>query len=160
VLLEIKPFEEKYKAQIGELISKIQREEFEIEITLGQQPDLQDIAGFYQHGAGNFWIALCEDKVVGTIALLDIGNKQAALRKMFVASEFRGQAGTASKLLGVLLEAANHSGVKEIFLGTTTKFLAAHRFYEKHGFVEIARENLPEEFPVMVVDTKFYKTIF
>jgi hypothetical protein len=63
--LEIKPFEEKYKVQVGELISNIQREEFGIEITLEQQPDLQDISGFYQQGTGNFWIVLCEDKVVG-----------------------------------------------------------------------------------------------
>lgn len=155
--LEIKSFEEKYKTQVGELISKIQREEFGIEITLEQQPDLQDIVGFYQRGTGNFWIALCEDKVVGTIALLDIGNGQAALRKMFVAPEFRGRVGTASQLLGVLLGSAKSSGVKEIFLGTTVKFLAAHRFYEKHSFVEIAKRNLPEGFPVMIVDTKFYQ---
>jgi hypothetical protein len=38
--LEIKSFEEKYKAQVGELTSNIQREEFGIEITLEQQPDL------------------------------------------------------------------------------------------------------------------------
>jgi N-acetylglutamate synthase-like GNAT family acetyltransferase len=157
--LEIKPFEEKYKTQVGELISKIQREEFGIEIKLEQQPDVQDIFSFYQHGAGNFWLALHDDKVVGTIALLDIGNKQAALRKMFVAPEFRGQVGTASKLLVGLLEAAKSSGVKEIFLGTTAKFLAAHRFYEKHGFVEISKENLPAHFPMMVVDTKFYKML-
>jgi N-acetylglutamate synthase-like GNAT family acetyltransferase len=157
VQLEIKPFEEKYKTQVGELISKIQREEFGLEITLEQQPDLQDIAAFYQHGSGNFWIALHDDKVVGTIALLDIGNKQAALRKMFVAPDYRGSTGTASKLLTVLLEAAKSSGIKEIFLGTTAKFLAAHRFYEKHGFVEITEENLPENFLMMVVDTKFYR---
>jgi GNAT superfamily N-acetyltransferase len=154
--LEIKPFEAKYKEQVGQLISKIQREGFDLPITLEQQPDLQDIPGFYQHGTENFWLALYEDKVIGTIALLDIGHKQAALRKMFVAPELRGGVGTASKLLAVLLEAANHSGVKEIFLGTSTKFIAAHRFYEKHSFVEVDRKNLPETFPVMVVDKKFY----
>jgi N-acetylglutamate synthase-like GNAT family acetyltransferase len=48
-------------------------------------------------------------------------------------------------------------GVKEIYLGTTDKFRAAHRFYEKNGFNEIAEYNLPGNFPVMEVDTKFYQ---
>lgn len=34
--------------------------------------------------------------------------------------------------------------------------LAAHRFYEKNGFRELARSELPERFPVMAVDSKFY----
>ena len=46
--------------------------------------------------------------------------------------------------------------VAAVYLGTTAKFLAAHRFYEKNGFREIAREALPDSFPVMAVDTKFY----
>ncbi|KPB55416.1 Acetyltransferase [Pseudomonas coronafaciens pv. oryzae] len=47
-------------------------------------------------------------------------------------------------------------GVTDIFLGTTDKFLAAHRFYEKHGFREIAKEALPASFPLIAVDSKFY----
>jgi predicted N-acetyltransferase YhbS len=35
--------------------------------------------------------------------------------------------------------------------------LAAHRFYEKHGFSEIAPAQLPPSFPIMRVDTKFYR---
>jgi hypothetical protein len=44
-----------------------------------------------------------------------------------------------------------------VYLGTTPLYLAAHRFYEKSGFVEIKREELPEGFPVMEVDRKFYR---
>jgi N-acetylglutamate synthase-like GNAT family acetyltransferase len=47
-------------------------------------------------------------------------------------------------------------GVREIFLGTTSAFLAAHRFYEKNGFGEIAKTELPAAFPVMAIDSKFY----
>jgi N-acetylglutamate synthase-like GNAT family acetyltransferase len=46
--------------------------------------------------------------------------------------------------------------VTDIFLGTTDKFLAAHRFYEKNGFVRIDKTDLPAAFPVMQVDTVFY----
>ena len=47
--------------------------------------------------------------------------------------------------------------IKEIYLGTTLQFLAAHRFYEKNGFISIDLNDLPENFPVLQVDKKFYK---
>ena len=94
------------------------------------------------------------DKVVGTAGLLDIGNLQSALRTMFVAASHRGAVhGVAQQLRDTLLAWCR---VREVYLGTTAKFLAAHRFYEKNGFREIDRAALPERFPVMVVDTKFY----
>ena len=45
----------------------------------------------------------------------------------------------------------------EIYLGTTDKFLAAHRFYEKNGFKRIQPELLPTQFPKMKVDSRFYR---
>jgi GNAT superfamily N-acetyltransferase len=151
------PFVPGHAAGVASLIVPIQREEFGISITLADQPDLADIPGFYQRGAGNFWVALEAGEVVGTIALLDIGDAQGALRKMFVAPAFRGREhGTARVLLDVLLDWSRSRGLREVFLGTTEKFLAAHRFYEKNGFREIARAELPPTFPVMAVDSKFY----
>jgi GNAT superfamily N-acetyltransferase len=153
----ITPFASRHAAGVARLILSIQREEFGFPITLADQPDLSDITGFYQKGAGNFWVALHGDEVVGSIALLDIGNSEAALRKMFVAAAFRGgQHGVAKRLLDVLFEWARTHGVERVFLGTTDKFRAAHRFYEKNGFLEITRGELPVAFPFMKVDSKFY----
>jgi len=146
-----------YKDQVIELILTIQQKEFNIPITAQDQPDLGDIPGFYQQGIGNFWVAVNDGRVVGTLSLKDIGNCQAALRKMFVHPGFRGvTSGTAKALWGVALEWARLQNISKIFLGTTEKFLAAHRFYEKNGFVPIKKERLPSRFPLMSVDTKFY----
>ena len=41
-------------------------------------------------------------------------------------------------------------------VGTTSKFLAAQRFYAKNGFREIAKSDLPQSFPVMAVDDRFF----
>jgi GNAT superfamily N-acetyltransferase len=155
--IEIVPFSPVHAAGVVAVILPIQQSEFEIPITLEEQPDLRDIPGFYQRGNGNFWVALDGESVVGTVALLDIGNGQAALRKMFVSASHRGgERAVAKRLLETLLAWCRARGVREVVLGTTAKFLAAHRFYEKSGFREIAREALPESFPVMAVDTKFY----
>ncbi|MCW8916418.1 MAG: GNAT family N-acetyltransferase [Magnetovibrio sp.] len=156
--MEVLSYIPAFSQGIADLIVPIQRDEFGIDISYEDQPDLKDIPGFYQNGIGNFWVALDDGQVVGSIALKDIGNNQAALRKMFVAPSHRGSdKGVALELLQTLLGHARMAGVKEIFLGTTAEFLAAHRFYEKHGFDMIEPEDLPSAFPRMVVDTRFYR---
>ncbi len=156
--VSIEPYTDIHKNSVADLILNIQNGEFGIPITRQQQPDLNEIPKFYQRNNGNFWIAKIDDKVVGTIALLDIGNNKSALRKMFVAKDYRGKEfGIGQDLLNTLIAWARHKGMIEIFLGTTEKFIAAQRFYEKNGFVEIQKQNLPGEFPIMTVDVKFYK---
>lgn len=155
--IQIKRFEPDDQQGVIDVIVPIQREEFGVAITAEDQPDLKAIPDFYQSGTGDFWVAKAGEQVIGTIGLKDIGSGQAALRKMFVDAEYRGREfGVAIQLLHRLIEDARHRGVKDIFLGTTDKFLAAHRFYEKHGFTEVAKETLPASFPLMAVDSKFY----
>ncbi|WP_420106393.1 GNAT family N-acetyltransferase [Herbaspirillum huttiense] len=156
-MIEIQAYRPEHAQGVVEVILPIQQEEFGIPITLEGQPDLKDIAGFYQKGHGNFWVAVDGGKVVGTISLLDIGNAQVALRKMFVAASHRGKEhGTAARLLEGDIAWPRAQVLRQNYLGTTDKFLAAHRFYEKNGFRLIEKSTLPPAFPVMVVDTRFY----
>ena len=155
--MEIVPFRPELEAQVVALVLGIQRGEFGMAITAEQQPDLRRIPGFYQVRGGNFWVALAAGEVVGTLGLLDIGSAQGALRKMFVHPGFRGgEARTAARLLETLVAWCAAGSIREVFLGTTPHFLAAHRFYAKNGFREIPRSALPAAFPVMEVDEKFY----
>ncbi len=154
----IERYEGRFDKEIAELIVEIQSKEFSIPITLSDQPDLQQIASFYQRAAGNFWIARDGQKVVGTVGLLDIGNNQAALRKMFVAKEYRGKEfGVAQALLQKLLEWARQNELVSVYLGTTSAFIAAQRFYEKNRFSKISKDTLPKSFPIMAVDSVFYE---
>jgi GNAT superfamily N-acetyltransferase len=133
-VIEFVPFAPQHADGVVAVILPIQQSELEIPISLDAQPDLQDISGFYQRGNGNFWVALDGQKVVGTVALLDIGHSQAALRKMFVRAEHRGpERGIAKRLLETLFAWCRARAVREVYLGTTAKFLAAHRFYEKNA---------------------------
>jgi hypothetical protein len=98
-MIEVVPFSPGHQVGVVSVILAVQREEFEIPVSLADQPDLIDIPSFYQRGAGNFWVAVFDEEVVGTISLLDIGNGQGALRKMFVKAPFRGAAhGVARQL--------------------------------------------------------------
>ena len=151
------PYDKVYLQELARMVTNIQQNEFGIPIILEEQPDLLDIPGFFLVENGNFWLAVIDSRVVGCIALKDIGNGQGALRKMFVDARYRGkQYGVGQRLLDTLLAWAREKGFKEILLGTTDKFLAAHRFYEKNGFSSVPKSSLPQEFPVASVDSIFY----
>lgn len=142
---------------VAALIVSIQNEEFGIAITAEDQPDLHEIPDFYQRDAGDFWIAQAPGGgIVGTIGLRDIGDGAAALRKMFVHPDYRGAGGLARALLDTLLDHARARGLSRIYLGTSDRFLAAHRFYARNGFQPVDSALLPPTFPRMMVDTRFY----
>jgi N-acetylglutamate synthase-like GNAT family acetyltransferase len=154
----IKIYSEKYQESVIKLILGIQRGEFDVPITIEQQPDLNDIGNFYQQRNGNFWVALHGDRVVGTVALIDIGHAQVALRKMFVLESFRGKEyRTGQLLLDAALEWMKDKKCHEVFLGTLDVFAAAQKFYLKNGFEEITKDKLPENFPRMPLDNRFFK---
>lgn len=156
--IRVRPYAPGDEHQLIAMIVHIQTEEFGIPITAEDQPDLMDIPGVYQQRCGNFWVAETDGRIVGTIALLDIGGGQGALRKLFVRAQYRGAGtGTAATLLNTLMAWAGRSGFQGICLGTTSKFIAAHRFYEKNGFSKIPKADLPASFPVMAVDSHFYR---
>ncbi len=156
-MIEIVSHSESLGDHVVELILTIQRIEFGFDIRAEDQPDLLDVANFYQSGSGSFWVALSDGEVVGTIGLRDIGNNQGALRKMFVKATHRGrEQAVAARLLERLVLSAEGAHVRDVYLGTTEKFVAAHRFYEKNRFVRIAPGVLPEGFPRMSLDTRFY----
>lgn len=156
-MIEILSHSKALQNPVIKLILDIQREEFGFDISAEDQPDLLDVVTYYQTGFGDFWVALSDGEPVGTIALRDIGGRQGALRKMFVKASHRGKDfGVAAKLLSHLITSAETKHVQEIFLGTTEKFLAAHRFYEKNGFRLVPSEALPVAFPRMSLDTRFY----
>ncbi|MBI3219273.1 MAG: GNAT family N-acetyltransferase [Bacteroidetes bacterium] len=157
---QIRPYEEGDQEKIIQLILPIQQQEFGVSITIADQPDLQSVSTFYQHAHGNFWVATHGDDIVGTIALLNIGNGQGVIRKMFVRSDYRGAAlGIAQQLLDALVNWCPTKQIDEIFLGTIDTMKAAHRFYEKNGFYSIEKEMLPATFPLMRVDNRFYQRV-
>lgn len=159
--MHIVPYASHATDAIVELITTIQIAEFGVATSAEKQPDLLVIPDFYQHGAGNFWLAFEGEELAGTIALKDVGEGVCALRKMFVKREYRGaERGIASALMQTLLGWAEVHGVREIYLGTVDVYHAAHRFYEKSGFVEVRRDEVPDAVPLMDVDVKYYRYSF
>jgi GNAT superfamily N-acetyltransferase len=122
----IQPFESKYQAEVMDLIERIQVGEFHIPIEEGQGKELQSIPSSFQKGKSNYWIALFNDKVIGTIAVIDIGHHAFELRDVFLDKDYRGaKTGYGKRLLDTVLEWSKTHCVKTIYLGTTLAFRAA-----------------------------------
>lgn len=158
--VRIEVYTRKFQEEVGKLIVSIQREEFGVPITLEDQPDLKTIETFYQKGNGNFWVAVVNEKIIGTIALIDIGHEEVALRKMFVLKGFRGDPfRTGQLLMDEAFRWMKQKGVQAVTLGTLERFEAAQKFYQRNGFTKIAKDKLPDYFPRMPLDTTFFKKV-
>lgn len=155
--LEIKSVDNSYSEQAIDLILTIQQQEFNIPITVDDQPDLKEIESFYHEAGGNFWGAFIDGELVGSIALVKFDERAGAIRKMFVKKEFRGkELNIAQILLEILIAFCRENKINNLYLGTVNVLKAAQRFYERNAFVKIKKEELPAPFPLMSADDVFY----
>ena len=156
--LTIIPLNNDHCSQIIDIILHIQQVEFNIPITLELQPDLLDIETNYHQTGGSFWGAEHNGRLAGTIGLIAFGGNAGAIRKMFVKKEYRGkELGTAQLLLITLIDYCRQNKITDLYLGTVEPLKAAHRFYERNGFTQLPKAELPKAFPLMNTDTIFYK---
>lgn len=89
---------------------------------------------------GHVFFALINEKVVGTAALMPLGNNGLfELTKMAVSPQERGQK-IGQKLLQYCIEYARGMGLPKLVLYSNTKLENAIYIYRKHGFIEVSLE--------------------
>lgn len=142
--MKLIPYESRYKNQVIALILYLQNYDNQVDLSLEEQPDMNAIEDYYMATGGNFWLVVTEEgMVVGTIGLL-VKEQVGVLKKFFVHQDFRGrEKGASSLLYQALVADCQAKDVKTIVLDTPSKCYAAHRFYEKQGFQQIEKEDLP-----------------
>ncbi len=140
--MQIVPYSGRQDDEIVSLILSIQNTEAKIHLSLEEQPDLLDISRAYQQNGGQFWLAIENGRVIGTIGLMRKEKDCAVLKKFFVKREYRAQ-GIGWALYCALLAYAKAQGIKQIFLDTPSVAHASHRFYERAGFRKIDAGQLP-----------------
>jgi GNAT superfamily N-acetyltransferase len=148
----IVPFEIGHQSKIDDLMNEIQKE-FEIPF---RSPERVPVFEYLLSGH-QFWVALRDDQLIGTIGLTCFDSNTGIIRNMFVAKEFRGkQPGVSKDLLDTALNKAKSLNYKQVYLGTMEQFKAARKFYSKNNFVLIPRCDLPEKMTFNTVDDLFY----
>jgi len=151
--MEIVTYQARYQEQAIDLILSIQNGEAGIGLSLAEQPDLLDIPACYQRDGGEFWLAVEDGAVVGTLALMKKGEGRGVLKKFFVRADHRGQK-VGLQLYRRLLDFAQKQGIVTIVLDTPSVARASHQFYERAGFRRIGKEELP--FPYEYPDRDSY----
>jgi len=140
--MEIITYQDKYKHQIIDLILHIQNYEAKIDLSIEEQPDLLNIPYYYQKNGGQFWIAIENDKVIGTIALINYGNGNSILKKFFVEKSHRDKK-VGYSLYMKLKQYAQANAINTIILDTPSVAKKSHKFYERSGFIKIDKDLLP-----------------
>lgn len=139
----IKNLEHRQQSELREFVLGIQNGEFGLGFREEEQLDLLDTFDFYKDGG--FWIAEFDGKIIGCIGLQKLNSTLGVLRKLFVQKELRGkELNIAQKLFDKLINEANSLGLEKILLDTPAVAEASHRFYQRNGFREIGRAEIPD----------------
>lgn len=98
-------------------------------------PELRALATYFAEAGGALWVAEDAGRVIGMAATRPMQADSAwEICKVYVAAEARGT-GLAHALLDAVEQHARAAGAARLVLWTDTRFEAAHRFYEKRGYV-------------------------
>ncbi|KAA2214692.1 GNAT family N-acetyltransferase [Teichococcus oryzae] len=101
----------------------------------GEVPELRALASHFRKAGGAVWVAEENGHAIGMVATRPLGSDRAwEINKMYVEKTQRGT-GLAHRLLGGAESHAREQGAERLVLWTDTRFEAAHRFYEKRGYV-------------------------
>ena len=88
------------------------------------------------HNGGQVFFALENQKVIGTVAMINSSDDRFELAKMTVQEDFRGK-GIANMLMDECLKFAKENKANEIFLISNDSLTIARNLYDKYGFKEI-----------------------
>lgn len=158
-MFEIRQFQKSDTDEVIDLVLHCQNDGSRPTVSVKNQPELLYICEKYIANGGNFWVAVQNGQVAGSIGLMNGGQKIAILKKFFVYEAYRGYPyHLGQQLYHVLLEFAIEQGFERIILDTPKNTARAHRFYEKAGFKKIEASELPlqYDYPYQGSDCDFF----
>jgi len=126
----IVPFQPKYQSETKNLVLAGLAEHWGT-LDPSKNPDLDDISLSYSNGM--FLIALQDNKIIGTGAVVPKSNNSAEIARMSVATNMRRN-GVGKMILGRLCEYAKSNGYKRVILETTETWQEVVEFYKRFGF--------------------------
>lgn len=92
-----------------------------------------DNPSVYKKSGGELFLLKIDNKIIGSIAVINKENQVGELKRWYVAKNFRNQ-GLGLMLLERAIEFCKELGLKRIEFQTNKKFKKAHQLYKKKGF--------------------------
>jgi GNAT superfamily N-acetyltransferase len=100
----------------------------------GENPELRALATYYAGKGGALWAAEEAGRLIGMVATRPLDDGAWEICRVYVARAARGT-GLAHRLLDTAEAHARTQGAERLDLWSDTRFDAAHRFYEKRGYL-------------------------
>ena len=128
--ITIVPFKTAYQAEVKNLILAGLVEHWGT-LDPSKNPDLDDISASYANGL--FLVALLDEKLIGTGAIIPKDNYTAEIVRMSVAAPMRRK-GIGKIILSKLCDHARSTGCRRVILETTDSWHEVIAFYKRYGF--------------------------
>jgi len=123
--------------QVIDLISNVYAEyEGCVLLVDEEEPELKFPKTSFEKIGGKFWVAECDGNVCGTVAVTPTDAPGfARLHKLYVSNAARGR-GIGEALCNLSEQSAkNDLNAEQIMLYTDSRFLDAHRLYERLEYI-------------------------
>lgn len=159
--IKIVQYSPKYKCLINNFIN-------ECMFTFINRPykkrkDVLNIEEYYFYNNGNFWIALDDDEIIGSIALENRG-RIGILKRFYVNSDYQNL-GIGTLLYNTFEKyVINETNIHTLYLACGKILSRAHKFYKKNGWIQIQKlevemhvANDDDFFKKEYLNTKKYK---
>ena len=139
--ITIRPFAERDASEVRELFIAVNqllsppdlREAFEAYIKQALAQEIDRIAAYYSERNGDFWVAVQNDRVVGTFGLERASSEAMELRRMYVDPAAR-RAGIGRRMLCFAEEECRRRGTARLNLSTAEIQEAALALYRNAGY--------------------------
>lgn len=99
------------------------------------------------------WICEYDNKIIGSLLLMDRGSGTAQLRYFIIKPEYRG-IGLGKKLMEQFIEFLKEKNYRQCYLWTTSELTTAGELYKKFGF-ELSEEKESNEFNKPVTEQRY-----
>lgn len=100
-----------------------------------EAPELREIATYHAEHGGRFWVAKSSGQLVACAGLVTGSEPDVMeMKKVYVAREAR-QVGLGARLCSLVEAEAMSRRATAIELWSDSRFLDAHRLYERRGYV-------------------------
>ena len=148
--ITIRPFSDRDAAQVRELFITVNRllsaphlrDAFEAYIERALVEEIDRIPAYYREHAGSFWVAVKDNKVVGTFGLEGTSDGAMELRRMYVDPSARRQ-GIARQMLQSAEDGCRRQGIFRLVLSTSEIQVAALALYKQAGY-SLLREEIAD----------------
>lgn len=132
----IEEFQETYNADMIQFLQEcLPQSGRKLELD-GRHKMYQDIKHYFQY----FWCMFAGEKIIGTVALKRLQDKECELKSLYLLEEYHGR-GLGDMLLQKAISQAKTDGYRIMRLDTLSSSKRAISLYKKAGFTETERYN-------------------